>query len=125
VVTAVGKVTGDERRARMFLYRPLKRADNLGVTEDAGLVVEPPFQGIHQAVVVAVHRLVHPDRLGDMDADRQTQVSALLQKRIQPRIVDVDSPATATTPQAAALVDQLPHTLGTSAETAFQLGNRS
>ena len=58
----------------------LQNFDHAGELDDVGLIVEAPLPGVHQAVVVLVHGLVHPDGIGYVEADGHVQVRRLFRQ---------------------------------------------
>src|SRR6185312_11596076 len=52
---------------------------------------DSPSPAIHEPIVGAVHRLIGPDRVGGVEADRHTQLSGFVPERIETRIVWVRS----------------------------------
>ena len=72
-----------------------------------------------------VQRLVHPDRLGDMDANGHSQLAAPFDKRAQARIVEVDAPSGHGTGIGVAqpLVHHLADAAGSQRMTALQLAD--
>ncbi len=89
VGAAVGEMAGNEGQPRVLLDRALQRGDDFVVPEHARLVGDLPLERVHQAVVGAVHRLVHPAVLTDVDIHGQAELGALLQDRVHAGIIDV------------------------------------
>jgi hypothetical protein len=116
-------MAGDEDRARVAGDRALQHRDHAGVVDDARLVVEPPLDGVHQAVVRLVHRLVHPDRVGHVDADRHSELAAALEERRQPRVVEVE-PARPAEPHPEPLVALLAYPACALPVAALELADR-
>ena len=81
--------------------------------DDAGLVVQPPRVGVHQAVVLGVHRQVHPVGVGHVDIHRHLQLGAFLQQGVHAGVVQVHAPGRGlAVEQPLALVPQFAHAAG-------------
>src|SRR5262249_15371157 len=125
VVTAVREVTGDERRPRMLPNGALERVDHALMVDDAGLIVEAPIRGVDEAVVRRVHRLIHPHRLRDVDANRHPEISAPLEQRVHPRVVDMHAERLRIAVyEPLALVAELADADGTGLEAPLELRHR-
>lgn len=108
-------MAGDEGRAGIGRHGAFERGDQLFVVAaalDRG--VDGPVGAVHQPVVRGVERLVHPDRLGDVDADGHVQFTTPLEQGLHTRVVHVDAFARSRTgvDVAEALVHQLTYTDG-------------
>ena len=64
-----------------------ENVDHARELDDVGLIVETPFEGVHQAVVVLVHRLIHPDRVGDVEADGHVELGSFFPDGVHARVV--------------------------------------
>jgi len=121
VIIQIGEVTGDECGVGVTREGALQNFDHPRQVDDAGLIVEPPLVGVHQAVVVTIHFLIHPDRISDMQADRHAQLAALFKQGIHARIVGMHSGCVRFAgPQALAFVVNLAHSARSGLVAAFQ-----
>ena len=92
--------------------------------EDVGLVVQPPLIGIHQPVVELIHRLIHPHRIGNMNADRHAELAAFLQQRVDAGIIEMQPPGGGgRVKETFALVAHFSDAFGAGLEAPFQLGH--
>ena len=107
---------------RCLRGRALENVDHAGQPNDIRLIIESPFVGVHQAVIVPVHLLIHPDRIGDMEADGHAKFAALLPDRIHARIVGMHARSLRfSRDQAFALVVNLSHAARTRLLAPLQL----
>ena len=59
------------------------------MAHDAGLVIQPPLESVHQAIIELVLGQVSPDGIGNVEIDGQAELGAPVPKRIQARVVRV------------------------------------
>ena len=59
----------------MFRDRVFKTIDQAREVDNVRLIIQAPVIGIHQPVIGFIHRLIHPDRVRYVKADRHFQFS--------------------------------------------------
>src|SRR5579872_4169695 len=99
----------------------LQNVDHSWKLDNVRLIVEAPLVGIHQAVVVLVHGLVHPDRVGHVEADGHVKLRSLFPNGVDARVVRMQSRCGGFAgAQALALVMNLADAFSTEVLAAFE-----
>lgn len=117
---AIGQVAGDDGELGIFLQHARQGGEDFGMAENVRFFRNAPFVGIHQAVVVLVHRFIHPLVFADVDVDGQAEFSALGEDRIEPGIVTMHAVRPA---KAGAFVAEFPYPFRAGAEAALEFGD--
>ncbi len=106
----------------MALEGVLENPDHALVLDDVRFVVEPPGQGVHEAVISPVHRLIGPDGVGHMDVDWHPEFGTLLPNGVHPRVVGVYAGSRwGVADESRALIADLAHAARAGPEAPLEL----
>src|SRR6185437_14562352 len=87
VITEIREVASDKSGLGVLCDRTFEDVNHTRKLDDVRLIVQPPMEGIHQAVIVTVHWLIHPDGVRNMYAHGHSQLPASFEQRIHARVI--------------------------------------